>query len=123
MMRLAVSLSTALILIVFGLLWVVIMAFGAYGYDTSNGLAALIAGAVLLMMTIVIASLASGWLAHVLQTRSGISPWLVGPGTVVAVTAVAMIVIFVGGSVLTSAIDAALRPAPPRPAPASNRRY
>jgi len=124
MMRVAVSLSTALILIVFGLLWLVIMAFGAYGYDTSNGLAALIAGAVLLIMTIVIASMASGWLAHVLQTRSGISPWLVGPGTVVAVTAVAMIVIFVGGSIVTSVVDAALRPAPPpRPAPASNRRY
>ena len=56
MMRLAVSLSTALILIVFGLLWMVIMAFGAYGYDTSNGLAALIAGAVLLIITIVIAT-------------------------------------------------------------------
>jgi hypothetical protein len=61
-------------------------------------------------------------LAHVLQTRSGISPWLVGPGRVVAVTAFAMIVIFVGGSIMISAIDAALRPALPRQPPAVNRR-
>jgi hypothetical protein len=107
-MRVAVSLVTALILIVFGVLWMALMFFGgAYGNDTTNALTGLIVISVLLLMTIVIASLASGWLAHVLQTRSGISPWLVGPGTVVAVTAVAMIVIFVGGSIVTSVVDVA----------------
>jgi hypothetical protein len=74
-------------------------------------------------MIIVIASIGSGWLAHVLQTRSGISPWLVGTGMVVAATAVGIIAIFVGGSILTSVIDSALRRPPPRQPPAVNRRY
>jgi hypothetical protein len=124
MMRAAVSLVTALILFLFGVLLMLLMFFGgAYGNDTSKALPGLLIISVLLLVIIVVASVGSGWLAHVLQTRSGISPWLVGPGTVVAVTAVAMIVIFVGGSIVTSVLDAALRPAPPRPAPASNRRY
>jgi hypothetical protein len=50
------------------------------------------------------------------------SPWLVGPGTVVAVTAVGMIAIFLGGSFMAAVVDSVLRPAP-RPVPAANRRY
>ena len=125
MMKVAVSLVTALILIVFGVLLMLLMFFGgAYGNDGSNALPGLIVTSVVLLMIIAIASVVSGWLAHVLQTRSGISPWLVGPGTVVAVTAVAMIVIFLGGSIMTAVVDSVLRPAPqPRPVPASNRRY
>jgi hypothetical protein len=122
MMRVAVSLSTALILIVFSLLWMVIMFFGAYGNDAANAVTGLVITSVLLITIIVIASIGSGWLAHVLQTRSGISPWLVGPGTAVAVTAVGIIAIFVGGSIVTSVIDSALRRPPPRQPPAVNRR-
>jgi hypothetical protein len=70
----AVSLSTALILIVFSLLWMVIMFFGAYGNDAANAVTGLVITSVLLITIIVIASIGSGWLAHVLQTRSGISP-------------------------------------------------
>ncbi len=125
MMRVAVSLVTALILIVFGVLLMLLMFFGgAYGNDITKALPGLIIISVLLLVIIAVASVVSGWLAHVLQTRSGISPWLVGLGTVVAVTAVGMIVIFVGGSIMTSVVDSVRRPAPqPRPVPASNRRY
>jgi hypothetical protein len=123
MMRVAVSLVTALILLVFGVLFMALMFFGgAYGNDVSKALPSLIIISLLLLVIIAVASVASGWLAHVLQTRSGMSPWLVGPGTVVAVTAVGMIAIFLGGSFMAAVVDSVLRPAP-RPVPAANRRY
>lgn len=123
MMKVVVSLITALILIVFGVLWMALTFFGgAYGNDSTNALTGLIATSVLMLVIIVIASILGGWLAHVLQTRSGISPWLVGPGTVVAVTAVGMIVIFLGSTIMMAVIDE-VRRRPPPPPPAVNRRY
>jgi len=51
MMRVAVSLVTALILIVFSVLLMVLMFFGgAYGNDTSNALTGLIVTSVFLLM-------------------------------------------------------------------------
>ncbi|HEV2763153.1 MAG TPA: hypothetical protein VGV38_09170 [Pyrinomonadaceae bacterium] len=119
LMRLAVALTTALVLIVFGVFWMFVMLIGMNGFDEATGIKGLIASAVLVIVTAVISSIISGGLAHLLQTRSGISPWLVGPLTVVSVTAVSIIFIFVSGSILISVIYDATRPAPP---PAVNRR-
>lgn len=125
MMRLAVSLVTALILIAFGVFWMFVMLVGMNGFDEATGLKGLIANAVLLIVVVVISGIVSGWLAHVLQKRSGISPWLVGPLTVLGVTAVSIITIFVSGFLLISVIynSSRPRPAPPQQQPpAGNRR-
>ena len=123
-MRLAVPIITALILIVVGAFEILIMLPGMNVYGDSAWTTILIADSVLVLTIIVVASIVGGLLAHVIQKRSGISPWLVGPFTVVAVTAVAMVVMFLGVSVLTSVIGAARQsPAPsPRQTPAANRR-
>jgi len=112
-MRLAVVLITALVLIVFGLLEIFLMLPAMNVYGASTWTTILIANSVLVIIVIVIASIASGLLAHVIQTRSGMSPWLVGPLTVVAATAVGIVVMFSGVSILTSIIGAARHPAPP----------
>jgi hypothetical protein len=123
-MRLAVPIITALILIVVGAFEIFLMLPGMNVYGDSTWTTILIANTVLVIIIIVIASIVSGLLAHVLQKRSGMSPWLVGPLTVVAVTAVSIVVMSLSASILTSVIGAARHPAPtpPRQPPAANRR-
>lgn len=116
-MRLVVPVVTALVLLTVGVFWMFVMLVGTNGYNTSVGGTILVGNVVVVILTVIIASVASGWLAHVLQARSGISPWLVGPLTVVAVTAVAVVAIFIGGIVVTSVIDGALRRPPPQQQP------
>lgn len=122
-MRLAVSLVTALILIVVGALELLMMLPGMNVYGASTWMIILIGSSVLVLIAIVISSVVSGWLAHVIQTRSGMSPWLVGPLTIVGVTAVAIVAMFLSVSILSSIIGAVRHPAPPLPQrPAANRR-
>ncbi|HEX8353272.1 MAG TPA: hypothetical protein VF611_10250 [Pyrinomonadaceae bacterium] len=122
-MRLAVALVTAMILIVVGALDLLIMLPGMNVYGASTWTIILIGSSVLVLIAIVISSVVSGLLAHAIQTRSGISPWVVGPLTIVAVTAVAIVAMFLGISILSSIIGAVRHPAPPLPQPpAANRR-
>lgn len=122
-MRLAVSLIVALVLIAVGAFQIFVMLPGMNVYGASTWTIILITNSVLVIMTIVISSVVGGLLAHVIRTRSGISPWLVGPPTVLAVTAVAIVTMFLSGSILTSLIGAVRHPAPPpRQPPSVNRR-
>lgn len=122
-MRLAVSLVTALILIVVGALELLVMLPGMNVYGASTWTIILIASLVIVLIAIVVSSVVSGLLAHAIQTRSGISPWFVGPLTTVAVTAVAIVAMFTSISIVSSIIGAVRHPAPPLPQPpAVNRR-
>jgi di/tricarboxylate transporter len=122
-MRLAVPIITALILIVIGAFELLLLP-GMNVYGESAWTMILIANSVMVIVTIVVASAVSALLAHVLQKRSGMSPWLVGPLVVVAVSAVAIVFMSLSVSILTSVIGAARQsPAPPpRQPPAANRR-
>ncbi|HEX8353270.1 MAG TPA: hypothetical protein VF611_10240 [Pyrinomonadaceae bacterium] len=100
------------------LIWLV----GTNGYNTSMGGTILGANLVVIIIAIVISSVVSGWLAHVLQTRTGMSPWLVGPMAVVSVTAVSTIAIFLIGIVIVGVVDSTRKRPPQQQPPAVNRR-
>lgn len=125
LMRVAVPIITALVMIVVGAFELFLMLPGMNVYGDSTWTTILIANSVLVIVIVVIASVVSGLLAHVIQKRSGISPWVVGPLTVVGVTAVAIVAMSLSVSILTTIIGAARHsPAPPpsRQPPAVNRR-
>jgi membrane protease YdiL (CAAX protease family) len=105
-MRLVVPVITALVLIAVGVFWMFMMLVGTNGYNSSTGGKILVGNLVLVILTIIISSLASGWLAHVLQKRSGISPWIVAPLTVVTVTVVAVVALFFVGVLIVAVVDA-----------------
>ena len=91
---------TALIMILFGIFWMITWLIGTNGYSESKGLTILVSNLVLVLLSIVVASLASGWLAKELQTRLAWSPWLTAPLSIVAVTAVAVSALFVGSVIV-----------------------
>lgn len=123
MMRVVVSVVTALIMIVVGLFFMLMWLIGANGYNTSQGGAILGANLVVIIIAVVISSVLSGWLAHVLQTRTGMSPWLVGPLSVVSVTAVSIIAIFLIGIIIVGVVESTRKRPPQQPQPpAVNRR-
>jgi len=117
-----VPVITALVLIVVGVFWMFTMLVGANGYNESQGGAILVGNFVLVIITIVVSSAASGLLAHALQKRSGMSPWLVAPISVGAVTVAAIIAIFLIGTIIIIAVDSTRKRPPPQQPPAVNRR-
>lgn len=122
-MRVVVPVITALVLIAVGVFWMFMMLVGANGYDGSTGMKILVGNFVLVIVTIVISSILSGWLAHVVQRRSGISSWVVGPLAVVFVTAASILALFVVGFLIVAVVDSTRRrPPPPQQTPAANRR-
>lgn len=123
-MRVVVPVITALVMIVFGAFELLVMLPGMNVYGASTWTTILIANLVLVIVIVVIACVVSGLLAHVIQKRSGISPWVVGPLTIVAVTAVAIVVMSLSVSILTTIIGSARHsPAPPprQPTPVNRR--
>lgn len=73
-MRVVVPVVAALIMIADGAFWMFTMLLGTNGYDSKTGGRILVGNLVLVIVTIVISSLASGLLVHVIQTRSKMSP-------------------------------------------------
>jgi hypothetical protein len=123
MIRVVVPVVTALIMIVVGVFFMFMWLIGTNGYNTSMGGTILGANLVVIIIAIVIASVVSGWLAHVLQARTGMSPWLVGPLTVVAVSAVSSIAIFLIGIIIIGVVDSTRkRPPQQQTPPTVNRR-
>jgi len=124
-MRVVVPVVTALLMIVVGVFLMLMWLVGANGYNTSMGEMILGANLLVIIITIVIASVASGWLAHLLRRRTGMSPWLVGPMTVVAVTGVSTMALFLIGIIIVGVVESARKRPPqqqPPPPPAANRR-
>jgi uncharacterized membrane protein len=121
MMRVVVSVVTALVMILAGVFFMLMWLIGTNGYNTSQGMTILGANLVVIIIAIVISSVVSGWLARVLQTRTGLSPWLVGPLSVVVVTTVSIIAIFLIGILIVGIVEST-RKRPPQQPPAANRR-
>ena len=93
---LAVSVVTALIMILFGAFWMLTWLIGTNGYSEAKGLTILVGNAVLVLLSIIVAAVASGWLAKTLAARTAWSPWLTGPLAITAVTVVAVAALIIG---------------------------
>lgn len=117
MMRVVVPAVTALVMIVVGVFFMLMWLVGTNGYNTSTGGTILIANLVVIIMAIVISSVVSGWLAHFLQKRSGMSPWLAGPLAIVSATAVSVIAIFLLGIIIVGVVDSTRKRPPQQPPP------
>lgn len=117
LMRVVVAVITALIMIVAGVFFMFMWLVGTNGYNTTMGTTILIANLVVIIIAIVISSVSSGWLAHFLQQRSGMSPWLAGPLAIVAVTAVSVVAIFLLGILIVGVVDSTRKRPPQRQQP------
>jgi hypothetical protein len=105
--RLVVPVITALVMIVVGVFWMFTMLIGTNGYNSSTGGAILLGNLVLVILTIVVASAASGWLAYKLQKRAGMTLWVLAPLSVITVTVASFITLFiVGGLVIVGVVEA-----------------
>ncbi len=98
--RIVVSGVTALIMILFGVFWMFTWLIGTNGYSESKGIVILVSNLVLVLLSIVVSSLTSGWLTKELQARMARSVWVTGPLAVLTVTLVAVSVLFVGSVIV-----------------------
>ncbi len=98
--RIVVAGITAVIMILFGVFWMFMWLIGTNGYGTSQGTTILLCILVLVLSSIAASSVASGWLAKELQTRTAWSPWATAPLAILAVTAVAVVALFVGSVIV-----------------------
>ena len=105
-MRWIVSGITAVIMLVFGAFWMITWLIGTNGYNSSTGGAILASNLVLALLSTIVASVASGWLAKKLQTKSGMSIWLIAPLSIFAVIAVAVIALFIGSIIIIAIAEA-----------------
>jgi hypothetical protein len=95
-MKWIVSGVTALIMLVISAFWMITWLIGTNGYNTSTGTAILASNLVLVLLSTIVASIASGWLTKKLQMKLGKSLWFIAPLSIVAVTVVAVIALFIG---------------------------
>ncbi len=95
-----VSVITALIMILFGIFWMITWLIGTNGYSESKGLAILVSNLVLVLLSIIVSTVASGWLAKKLETRTAWSLWMTAPLVIVAVTVVAVSALFIGSVII-----------------------
>ncbi|CAN5587407.1 hypothetical protein BH20ACI4_BH20ACI4_18050 [soil metagenome] len=105
-MRWIVSGITALIMLVIGVFWMITWLIGTNGYNTSTGTAILAANLVLVLLSTIVASVASGWLAKRLVTKTGMSLWIIAPLCVFAVIAVTVAALFIGSIIIIAIAEA-----------------
>jgi hypothetical protein len=99
-----VSIITALLMIVFGVFWMFMWLVGTNGYSSSTGGMILTVNFVLVLLSVVAASVASGLLAKMLKTKMGWSLWLAGPLSIAVTTVVAAGVMFVLSIIIVIAV-------------------
>ncbi len=90
----------ALIMILFGIFWMITWLIGTNGYSESKGLTILVSNLVLVLLSIAVSSVASGWLARKLETRTAWSPWITAPLAILAVILVAVNALFIGSVII-----------------------
>jgi hypothetical protein len=105
-MRWIVSGITALIMLVIGVFWMITWLIGTNGYNTSTGTTILASNLVLVLLSTIISSIASGWLTKRLVTSTGKSLWLIAPLCIIAVIAVAVIALFIGSIIIIAIAEA-----------------
>ena len=79
MKTLIVSAITALSMIAFGVFWMFMWLVGTNGYSESKGGMILGGNLALVILSIIISSAASGWLANKLGARLGWPMWAAAP--------------------------------------------
>ncbi|MDQ4126503.1 MAG: hypothetical protein M3151_00860 [Actinomycetota bacterium] len=95
-----VSGIAALIMLLFGMFWMFTWLIGTNGYSTSKGTTILLCNLVLVLLSIVVSSVASGRLAKELKTRTAWSLWITGPLSIIAVTVATVVSLFVGSVIV-----------------------
>jgi hypothetical protein len=105
MKTLIVSAVTALLMIAFGVFWMFMWLVGTNGYNGSTGGAILACTLVLVILSIILSSVASGWLANKLAARLGWSMWASAPVAIVGVVPVAVFFLFVGSLIIIAVAE------------------
>jgi hypothetical protein len=93
---LIVSAITALMMILLGVFWMLMWLVGTNGYSESKGTVILASNLVLVILSIIVSSVASGWLANMLATRLRWPMWAAAAVVILGVLVVAVIVLFTG---------------------------
>jgi predicted anti-sigma-YlaC factor YlaD len=93
---LIVSAITALLMILLGVFWMLMWLVGTNGYSESKGTAILASNLVLVILSIIVSSVVSGWLANMLATRLRWPMWAAGAIVILGVLVAAVIVLFTG---------------------------
>jgi len=102
---LVVSAATALLMIALGVFWMFMWLVGTNGYDGSTGGAILAANLVLVILSIIFSSVASGWLAQRLAARLGWPLWASAPIAVLAAVTISFIFLFVGSLIIIAVAE------------------
>jgi hypothetical protein len=97
---LIVSGITALLLAAFGVFWMFMWLVGTNGYNGSTGGAILACNLALVVLSIIVSSVASGWLTNKLEARLGWPTWAAAPVVVVGVLMAAVGFLFAGSIII-----------------------
>jgi hypothetical protein len=99
-----VSLVTAVIMIAFGVFWMFVWLVGTNGYSEAKGGTILTLNLLMVILSVIVSSVASGFLTKVLQAKTGWSVFAVAPLTIIAVIAVSVFVLFVGSLLIVGVV-------------------
>lgn len=102
---LIVSVITALLMIAHGVFWMFMWLVGTNGYSGSIGGAILVANLALVILSIIVSSLASGWLANKLGARLGWPMWASAPLAIVGVIVVSVACMFAGSLIIIAVAE------------------
>lgn len=91
-----VSLITALIMIAFGVFWMFVWLIGTNGYSESKGGTILALNLLIVILSVVVSSAASGFLTKILQAKTQWSVFIAAPLTIIAVIAISVSALFIG---------------------------
>jgi hypothetical protein len=102
---LIVSGVTALLLGAFGVFWMFMWLVGTNGYNGSTGGAILACNLALVILSIIVSSVASGWLTNKLRARLDWPTWAAAAMVVVGVLVAAVAFLFAGSLVIIAVAE------------------
>ena len=99
-----VSLITALIMTAFGAFWMFVWLIGTNGYSEAKGGTILALNLLLVILSVIVSSAASGFLTKMLQAKTGWSVFAAAPLAIIAVIAVSVFVLFAGSLLIVGVV-------------------
>lgn len=99
-----IAVLQALLMLAVGVFWMFMWLVGANGYSERKGIIILGGNLVIAISAVIFASLASGWVASKFASRTTMSFWLIAPLTILVVTAVALVSMFIGSLIIIFAV-------------------
>jgi len=102
---LLVSVITGLLMCAFGLFWMFMWLVGTNGYNGSIGGAILACNLALVILSIIVSSATSGWLANKLGARLSWPMWASAPVAILVVMMVSGIFLFVGSLIIIAVAE------------------